>query len=174
MKRFALILLMIPICLSVFSQSDNLMPIRKSRLVNINNTNYVRIVDGIIISDSVIIKGFKSVKHVRNLDDIKKMGIDSKIKPIMIIEFETLDIEDKIDSILYSRSDFIKNYKYALDIQLPISVNNELLSNERKRFELSQISFNQIEGIEYLDKKDPRVNVALTPFGMINLKVNKR
>ncbi len=88
----------------------------------------------------------------------------------MIISLEVSDLESKIDSVLYSRPTFIENYKYPLDIRLPISINNKLLSNDQKQEVLAKLTLEKIKKIEYLANNHPKVNPKITPYGVINLK----
>lgn len=169
MKRSLFTIIYIFICLNVTAQHQYFTPLKKTRNINLNDTTYMRILNGIVINNDYLIKDFDRVTYIRVKEDIVHLELTTD-KPVMIIEIETSDIENKIDSILYSRPDFIKDYKYPLDIQLPISINGKLLSNDEKKYSLSKITLSQVKRVEYWDNKSAEVNRSITPFGVINLK----
>ncbi|WP_152969620.1 hypothetical protein [Pedobacter sp. Hv1] len=92
----------------------------------------------------------------------------------MIVTLEVPEIAHQVDSVLYSRSDFIKNYQYPLDIRLPISIGNKLILNDEKERLLAKLTLSDIVKIEYLDHQNPKVNRSITPFGVINLSVKQK
>jgi len=136
-----------------------------------NDTTYMRIVNGIVSDNEQHVGSFKSISYIRDKQDLAKLNIPGK-KPVMILELESSDMEDKIDSILYSRPDFINTYKYPLNIQLPISINGKLLANDQKASTLKALTFGEINEIEYVDSEHSSVDRSLTPFGVINLQVD--
>lgn len=136
-----------------------------------NDTTYMRIVNGIVSDNEQHVGSFKSISYIRDKQDLAKLNIPGK-KPVMILELESSDMEDKIDSILYSRPDFINTYKYPLNIQLPISINGKLLANDQKAYTLKALTFGEINEIEYVDSEHSSVDRSLTPFGVINLQVD--
>lgn len=136
-----------------------------------NDTTYMRIVNGIVSDNEQHVGSFKSISYIRDKQDLAKLNIAGK-KPVMILELESSDMEDKIDSILYSRPDFINTYKYPLNIQLPISINGKLLANDQKASTLNALTFGEINEIEYVDSEHSSVDRSLTPFGVINLQVD--
>lgn len=136
-----------------------------------NDTTYMRIVNGIVSDNEQHVGSFKSISYIRDKQDLAKLNIPGK-KPVMILELESSDMEDKIDSILYSRPDFINTYKYPLNIQLPISINGKLLANDQKASTLKALTFGEINEIEYVDSEHTSVDRSLTPFGVINLQVD--
>ena len=154
--------------LNLFSQHLNAQS-KMNSTFHVNDTTYLRVLNGVVINNHYLIKNFERVS-IRSKEDVTRLAITGN-KPIMIITLEVPEIEHQIDSILYSRSGFIKDYKYPLDIQLPISIGNSLISNEEKERLLSKLTLKDIVKIEYLDRLDPKVNHKLTPFGVINLKL---
>lgn len=136
-----------------------------------NDTTYMRIVNGIVSSNEQHVGEFKSISYIRDEHDLAKLDVSGK-KPIMLLELESSDMEDKIDSILYSRPDFIRSYKHPLNIQLPISINGTLVPNEQKAKTLSELTLDAIQEIEYLGSEHASVDRRVTPFGVINLRVN--
>lgn len=137
--------------------------------INVNDTTYVRILNGIVVNNNYRIKGFEGVK-IKTKQDSKQFSFAGN-KHVMIVTLEVPEIEHKVDSVLYSRSDFIKNYQYPLDIRLPISIDNKLISNDEKERLLSKLTLSDIVKIEYLDRLNPKVDRSITPFGVINLSV---
>lgn len=136
-----------------------------------NDTTYMRIVNGIVSDNEQHVGSFKSISYIRDKQDLAKLNVSGK-KPVMILELESSDMEDKIDSILYSRPDFVNTYKYSLSIQLPISINGKLLPNEQRASTLNALDLGEIKEIEYLDSEHTSVDRSLTPFGVINLRID--
>ncbi|UKJ07497.1 hypothetical protein [Solitalea lacus] len=145
-------------------------PPQSNILINfkVNDTSYLRIFNGIIIKNNYSIKNFERIKCITDKEEIVRLGIYTD-KPVMIIESDKSNMESKIDSILYSRPDFIASYKYNLDIRLPISINGQLLTNKEKEATLAKLEMSQIKNIEYIDNKRAMKKHGVTPFGVINL-----
>ncbi|KQC02622.1 hypothetical protein AQF98_03335 [Pedobacter sp. Hv1] len=140
--------------------------------INVNDTTCVRILNGIVVNNNYRIKGFEGVK-IKTKEDSKQLGFSGN-KHLMIVTLEVPEIAHQVDSVLYSRSDFIKNYQYPLDIRLPISIGNKLILNDEKERLLAKLTLSDIVKIEYLDHQNPKVNRSITPFGVINLSVKQK
>src|SRR5690606_11132076 len=115
-----------------------------------NDTTYIRIVNGIVSDNEQYVGSFKSISYIRDKQALAKLNVSGK-EPVMILELESSDMEDKIDSILDCRPDFVNTYKYSWSIQLPISINGKLLPNEHSAFTLNALDLGEIKVIEYLD-----------------------
>ncbi len=134
----------------------------------VNDSSYLRIYNGAIVSNDYKINDFERVSKITR-EDADQLGIRTN-KPVMLIEFEVNDLESQIDSVLYNRPEFISNYAFPLSIQLPISVNNKLLSHEEKKQLFQRLALKDIKKIDYLDNKQVSKNeLNITPFGTINL-----
>lgn len=171
MKRVILCILFIIGYFQVFSQVEYLYSQKtKSNIINLNDTTFLRIVNGIVVSNQEVIKKFDRVSikskdfRADYLDYIDKKGI-------MIIGVEIPELQHEIEMILYSRFDFIKKYKFPLDIRLPISINNKIIYNNVKWKVLENIKIEEIKKIEYLSDEDSKVDRNKTPFGIINLEI---
>src|SRR5690606_19002071 len=100
-------------------------------------------------------------------EDADQLGIHTS-KPIMLVEYEENALESQIDSILYNRLDFISNYKFPLSIQLPIAINNKLLSHEEKRLAFQNLTIKDVKQVEYIDNKQWNLTA---PFGASNIRL---
>jgi hypothetical protein len=139
-------------------------------MVSFNDTAYLRILNGILIGKDYSIMDFgnaSSIYYITDKQKIAQLGIKTD-KPLMIIGIKTFDIEYQIDSVLYSRPDFISRYKYSSAIQLPVSVNGKLLSNDERQTILPKLELNKIKEINYSNNNTS----GLTPFGIIELQLN--
>ncbi len=168
MKRSLFAAVCIFTCLNLFSQHLSAQS-KMNSAFHVNDTTYLRVLNGTVINNHYLIKNFERVS-IRAKDDVTRLAITGN-KPIIIITLEVPEIEHQIDSVLYSRPGFIKDYKYPLDIRLPISIGNRLVSHDEKEHLFSKLTLKDIVKIEYLDRLDPMVNPKLTPFGVINLKL---
>ncbi|MEE1945837.1 hypothetical protein VRU48_12015 [Pedobacter sp. KR3-3] len=168
MKRILVAMLLLSMYVNVFAQTKHLRVLPQTSIINVNDTAYLRVLDGIIIDKSYQIKAYEraSIRQREDLAHFENKGN----KRVMIIGLEVSDLESKIDSVLYSRPTFIETYKYPLDIRLPISINNKLLSNDQKQQTLAKLTLEKIKKIEYLANNNPKVNPKITPYGVINLK----
>ena len=170
MKKSLFLSLFVFSCFNLFAQDQNVvLQANRSSSININDTTYTRILNGIVVDNNYRIKGFEGVK-VKTKEDSKALGFAGN-KSVMIITLEVPEIEHQVDSILYSRRDFIKDYKYPLEIRLPISIGNKLVSQDEKEHLFSKLTLKDIVKIEYLSRQNPKVNHKLTPFGVINLNL---
>src|SRR5690606_32966915 len=150
------------------AQSPQLPSSFKPYAINVNDSSYLRIYNGAIVSNDYKINDFEKISKITR-EDADQLGIRTN-KPVMLIEFEVNDLESQIDSVLYNRPEFISNYAFPLSIQLPISVNNKLLSHEEKKQLFQRLALKDIKKIDYLDNKHVSKNeLNLTPFGIINL-----
>ena len=136
--------------------------------LNPNDTSLVRIYNGVIVPNDFRIIDFDRITKIQNKEDLDGLGFRSD-KPILIIEFERDDIEYQIDSVLYNRKDFISAFKFPLDIQLPLSLNNKVLTDKEKEDLLPKLTLQKIKKIEYIDHKKSMKDNGITPFGMIEL-----
>ena len=170
MKKSIVLIILNFFCLNLFSQSQTGDTKRSN--INVNDTVYLRISNGIIIRNNHSILDFERVVILSKQNSLD-LGFAER-KPVMLITQVVPTIEHAIDSILYSRPEFIKNYKYPLDIRLPISINNKLISNDEKWNLLAELTLNDIKKIEYLDNKHLKVNRNINPFGVINLEIKKK
>lgn len=151
----------------IFDFNDDVINVRAS---DFNNTNFLRILNGVILSDDYKVSGsIYSYEFIKESNEIKKLGIETT-KPIVLINIKEYEIEYEIDSILYSRPDFITTFKYPTSIQLPIAINGELVYFEEREKILDELTLDKIRDIGYLNKE-----VAMqkfnnkTPFGVIGL-----
>lgn len=158
------------ICISLSMLIFNCAAIAQTSInpLNPNDTSLVRIYDGVIVPNDFRITDFDRISKIQNKEDLDLLGF-SPDKPILIIEFEQNDIEYKIDSVLYNRKDFISAFKFPLDIQLPLSMNNKVLTDKEKKELLPKLTLNRIKKIEYIDDKKSMKANGITPFGMIEL-----
>jgi hypothetical protein len=171
MKRNLFAFVFIFACLNLLSQSLNaqLRMTGTVSMVNVNDTTYLRVLNGVVINNDYRINNFERVS-IKAKDDVTRLAITGN-KPLMMIELEVPEVEHQIDSVLYSRPNFIKDYKYPLYVRLPISINNKLVTNDEKENLLSKLTLKDILKIEYLDHQNPKVNRRVTPFGVINLNI---
>jgi uncharacterized protein YehS (DUF1456 family) len=168
------------LCLSLFSYAQTgVYSIRKDHeagLINLNDTSFIRILNGTIIDKSATVEHIEKInyKEITDKEKIEKIGIKTN-KPLMLINSKRFDIEYKIDSILYSRKDFINDYKYPSDIQLPILLNGKLLSFDDRLNYLSKLTLNEINEIKYLNEfQSNRMFNNTTPFGVISIKTTSQ
>lgn len=155
------------LCLMGFycqAQNPQSLAVLNHSTLNVNDSSYFRIYNGVIISNDYKIQDFERVNKISK-EDAGQLGIHTN-KPVMLVEFEVNALESQIDSILYNRQDFISNYKFPLSIQLPIAINNKLLSHEEKKLAFQSLNVKDIKRIEYIDKKQSNL---IAPFGLINI-----
>lgn len=166
MRKCAIFVILVLAWSKAFSQ---IIPQAKpsSYFINANDTTYLRILNGVIIDNNHIVKEFESVSIKSRQDpaNFQKGG-----RQIMVIGTDISDLESKIDSILYSRPEFLEKYKYPLDLRLPISVNGKLLFQQQRIKALDQLSLEKIKKIEYFDANHRGVDPNVTPYGVINLR----
>lgn len=136
--------------------------------LNPNDTTLLRIYNGVIIQNNFHIKNFDRVSMIKNKEDLELLGFNPDV-PILIIEYELYDIENKIDSVLYNRESFISRFKFPLNIQLPLSINNKPLSVREKKKILPGLRLDKIKKIEYIDSKESMKSNGITPWGMVEL-----
>jgi hypothetical protein len=162
------IILPILCLISLYSQAQSPQPLAVSNYntLNVNDTSYLRIYNGIIVSNDYKIQDFERVNKISR-EDADQLGIHTS-KPIMLVEYEENALESQIDSILYNRPDFISNYKFPLSIQLPIAINNKLLSHEEKRLAFQNLTIKDVKQVEYIDNKQWNLTA---PFGAINIRL---
>jgi hypothetical protein len=87
----------------------------------------------------------------------------------MLVNFKSFIIEYQIDSILYSRPEFISIYKFPSTIQLPITINGKLLMPEDKKNILPKLDLAKIKDIRYIDSAVAMTKYTVTPFGVIDI-----
>ncbi len=158
------------ISLFCHGQSPINLATREPLRSKVNDSSYLRIFNGIIVKNDYLIKKVDRYRILVDKSDISLIGILLK-KPILIAEVETNNMQNKIDSVLYNRPEFIKSYKFPLEYQLPISINGTLLSHEKEERVLSRLELNQIETIEYITNEQAMLKYGVTPFGVINLRL---
>lgn len=152
--------------------AQNLYPSQTNEIVlNLNDTTYCRIFNGTIVQNNYVIKEPGTVQYITNKEKIKELGIRTTL-PLMIINLKSFPIEYKIDSILYSRTDFISSIKFPGSIQLPVSINGKLLTYEERQSMLSKLEINEIRDIRYLDSSTAMKKYGVTPFGLIDLVID--
>lgn len=157
------------LCLiSLYCQAQSQQPLAVliNNTLNVNDSSYFRIYNGVIISNDYKIQDFERVNKISK-EDAGQLGIHTN-KPVMLVEFEVNALESQIDSILYNRPDFISNYKFPLSIQLPIAINNKLLSHEEKKLAFQSIEIKNIKQIEYINNNS-HSKAKIAPFGIINI-----
>lgn len=139
-----------------------------STQLNPNDTSFLRIYNGVIVDDDFQIARFDRIEKINTNEDLRVLGFDS-LKSILIVEHEMYRIESEIDSVLYNRRDFITTYNFPLDIQLPLSINNKLLSHDDKKEKLRDLTLDRIVKIKYIDGKESMKMNEVTPFGMVDI-----
>ena len=141
-------------------------------LIDYNDTNYTRIVDGVILPvDYHFTKPIKAgeIQLISDTAEIHNLGIES-IKPIMIIRTENLMIEDVIDSLLIRDSAYSNAcYKLPSSIKLPLVINGRLLLSDDKENELSDLRINEIILIQYVTPSVAIDKYHTTLFGVIEI-----
>lgn len=165
--------------LSLFSQAQtgeySISQNLEITLINLNDTNFTRVLNGIIIEKNTKTEVLEKInyKEITDKEKIEKLGIKTN-KPLMLINAKRFDIEYKIDSILYSRKDFINSFKYPSDIQLPIVMNGKLLSFDDRLEYLSQLTLNDLNEIKYISSSQSNKMFNNTaPFGVIAINTVK-
>jgi hypothetical protein len=160
MKTFAIIFFLFIICSTCKSQ--------ESYELNFNDTSYCRILNGTILKNNYIVKGLGAVQYITDKQKIKEFGINTGM-PLMIVNIKSLKIEYQVDSILYSRPDFISAFKFPSTIQLPICINGQLLAYDDRQELLTELDLNKIKEIRYVDNASAMKRYGVTPFGVIDL-----
>jgi len=152
------------ISLYVQAQSPQSLAVLNYNTLNVNDSSYLRIYNGIIVSNDYKIQDFEKVNKITR-EDADQLGLHTN-KPVMLVEYEVDVLESQIDSILYNRPAFISNYKFPLSIQLPIAINNKLLSHEDKKLAFQNLTIKNVKQVEYIDNKQWTLTA---PFGVINI-----
>lgn len=170
MLRSVFSFLLLISCLSGFSQVVNSeVQAKNSQFINPNDISYLRVLDGIVLSNDYVVKQFERLRIQSKDSPANFEGRGDK--QIMIIGLEVSELEHRIHQNLYSQQEFISKYKFPLDIRLPLAVNNKLLSGEEKSKALAKMTFEQIQKIEYLAPKNQKVIAGATPYGIVNLVI---
>jgi hypothetical protein len=138
--------------------------------VNLNDTSYCRIFNGIIIKNRENIKELGAIQYISDKEKIKDLGIKTSL-PLLIINYKSFPIEYQVDSILYSRQSFISSFKFPSTIQLPVSINGKLITSDERQNILSELKLKDIKTINYIDVPAAMAKYNITPFGIINLEL---
>lgn len=98
-------------CLNLYSQDKyKIMHSDNGKSININDTSFVRILNGIVVSNKEKISGFEGVK-ILSKEDSKELGFSGN-SSVMIISKKVPNIESQIDSVFKAR------FHYKLPISL--------------------------------------------------------
>lgn len=168
MKTSISILAFIFCAITLYGQKPN--STNSGIVLNLNDTSYIRIYNGLIIQNKDVIKALTVPKFVTDQTKIKEWGFKTTLA-LMLINIKSLPIEYKIDSVLYSRPEFISAFKFPSTIQLPVSVNGKLLNHDEREKILSKLELNEIKTIKYLESETAMKKYGITPFGVIDLIV---
>lgn len=155
----------------VFSQTLPLRKSKEAKIIELNDTTKLRIYDGQIVDETLIITQFESVKYLGRMDPLQEVLKSKKL--VLVINSPKSSTESELIKRLFSQKDFIENFKYPLDTRLPIAINSELLTQEKKERRLSEIKMGNIVSLNYLDTEKAKMKYQNLPFGVIEIRVEK-
>jgi hypothetical protein len=140
-----------------------------SRMANVKDTTYTRILDGIYIPTSYpVTESFREVAYVGNMEDVKLLGVKSA-KPLMLINTKNFDIEVSIDSLLAAQK---KGPDYPSYVKLPLALNGKVMTHAEKQKILPGLKVAGLTSVRYLDPVETKKKYTDTPFGLIDLTVS--
>jgi hypothetical protein len=140
-----------------------------SRMANVKDTNYTRILDGIYISkEYVVTEAFKEVAYVGNLEDVKLLKVNSS-KPLMIISTKSFPIETSFDSMLLAQNQAPDFPSY---VKLPIVFNGKLMNYSDRQKKLPYLKASQITQVKYVNPDLAKKTCGDNPFGLLEIVAN--
>lgn len=137
----------------------------------INDTSYVRILDGLVIKPTEKLQGLESIKYIKSKEEKQLLGLQGIKKPVLLIsEYDKTSFEENIYKSLYSSNNFIKQFKFPLDLRLPLVIDGVLITRTKREI-LGQFVFSKQMEIAYAAKS--KYQGYSTPFGYIDIKATK-
>jgi hypothetical protein len=161
----------------VYDISNNSVTVFSSDTIEQNDTDYTRIVNGILVSSTAHVHEPGSyTRYITDKNQIKQTGINTT-KPLLFINGEKYDIQYKVDSVMYNYVNFYDTLKFPYFkgiwslVELPIAVNGELLTPEKRRMVLPKLKVRSIKVFKYIDRPDAAKQYPNAPFGIIDLEL---
>jgi len=138
-----------------------------SRMANVKDTNYTRILDGLYISKNYpVTEAFREVAYVGNPEDVKMLGLKTE-KPLMLINTKKFPVETAIDSMLEVKK---QGPSFPSYVKLPLVLNGKLLTYEERQQILPRLRLTDIREVRYLNAEAAQKSYPETPFGLIELR----
>ncbi len=156
--------------LSIFSNAQIRTPwaIERERGINLNDTSFLRIYNGLVVRNNLVISHFDNFRSITDQKEIKNLGLASS-KKVRIVNYRSSSLRGVIDSMLYSNEIFTSSFPFPLDIQLPIMLNGRILIADEEQRRLVGLTANQIKRVRYRSPERIRDTWPRAPFGAIEI-----